>query len=173
MSNFFTERIRWIITIISFFVMISSAVLLSRHAQQYDRQISELNADLSKNNFLMRSLWEEVLRGENKAHSTILYTLLRSLNQTEDLAALDQSYARFSTFEEEKPLSLDRLPVYLENVDKHTQQAINKIDALYIENLSLEKEMQQATQHRSFTVNIALFIQLFCLALITIFKDMR
>lgn len=167
-------KIRWTIIISALITMIISGMISAQALQSHNQKISTLKVDILNKKSVIQSLWQNILVDEHKAHLFVLYTLLHNEQDNANaLDALNNAYQKFTFPAQRNNITLETLPSYLNNLHATKTGTINKIDDLYLEQQKLEDTITSQTQHHTMLMNIALFIQLLSLAIITIARDLK
>ena len=166
-------KIKWLIILIALISMITSAMMAANITQKSDRQITSIKSNISKNETLITSLWQNVLDKENKAHNLVVYTLLSQGRDNPDLAPINDHYKQSFANQGDVQISIQDLPQILQKIDSEKETVVERVNTLFLEKQSLENEMTILTQKNAAYWNIAMFIQLLSLAVITIVRTLK
>ncbi len=166
-------KARWSLILFALFVMIASGMASTLMIQRLDMGIADMRRQVAEDDVLIRSLWQGVLQDENKTHLMVMYALLSDGDERADAKALYAAYADFLKLNVGQEVSLKALPSVLRARESKTFDKINRIDDTYLQKQSREAEIGILSYRKSLIVNIALFLQLFSLAIITIVRDLK
>ncbi|MGH1375048.1 MAG: hypothetical protein ACRBCK_01765 [Alphaproteobacteria bacterium] len=166
-------KIRWSFILLALFLMIISAMVSTLMIQKLDSGITEMRKQASEDGLLIQSLWQNILQDENKSHLMVMYALLAEGDSRPDANALRAAYIDFLKLGAEQELSLKTLPDVLQKRETQIFQKIERIDETYLQKQDNERAIEVLSQRKSFIMNIALFFQLFSLAVITIVRDLK
>lgn len=143
-------------------IVVSSVVIDKLSAEQ--SQYAELK---SSNVYSIQLAWNQVETLERKRESVLLHLNLAS-NSTV-LPALDEALrGQLSVWVGEPipSIKLENLPNLMMQINTAQQSQRDRIDGFYLENLSLSETMQGLEDKMTIYKNVALFLQIFGLALI-------
>lgn len=167
------KKARWTIIIMALFAMMTSAMMAANIVRKSDGLITTIQKEISSHENIITSLWQNALAEENKAHHVVLYALITHQQNNPDIADLDKDYKKFSSLGFEQPLSLKEVPALLNTIDTEKQNTIDNINDRFLEKQKLEQEITLLAQKNTTLWNIAMFIQLLSLAIITIVRDLK
>lgn len=166
-------KIRWSLILLVLLTMISSALISARMVDQNDRAIASFQKDVDRHNELIRALWQDTSLQENRLHMLVLYTTLAQNREDKTLQGIAEKYALYVRPGMKKPLSMQALPGFLDEVSAKKKQIIERIDDLFIAKLDWEEEISERSRRGALYTSLALFIQLLSVAMITIVRDLR
>lgn len=140
-------------------IVISSLVIDKLSAKQ-----SNLYEQKSANLYSIQLAWNRVETLERKRETLLLH--LNSVRATPQLDDLLRGQLSVWVGEKMPSVTIENLPTFMMAINSAQQVQRDKIDDYYLDNLSVSEAMQALEEQMTFYKNIALFLQIFGLALI-------
>ncbi len=166
-------KIRWSLIVGALCIMAGSAFVSAQFVQKNDRIITALHTKVERQNELIRTLWQDTAIQENRMHMLALYTALAHSTNDPILNIVAEHYAQNLFPQSKTPISAQKIPTFINQIEARKERVINRIDDLYIEKIAWEEQIAQRSQYNVLYVSLALFMQLLSVAMITIVRDLK
>jgi len=144
-------------------IVVSSVVIDKLSAEQ-----SQYYEQKSSNLYSIQLAWNQVETLERKRENVLLHLNTVSTSRTVSPLLDDALRGQLSIWvgASVESITLDNLPRLMMQINNAQQSQRDRIDDFYLENLSLSQSMQALEDKMTFYKNVALFLQIFGLALI-------
>lgn len=154
----------WVIVLSGLILNILAIVISSLVIDKLSAKQNDLYEQKSANLYSIQLAWNSVETLERKREALLLH-----LNSERTVPQLDEILrGQLSVWvgESMPPVIIANLPTFMMSINSAQQAQRNKIDDYYLNNLSISESMQALEERMTFYKNIALFLQIFGLALI-------
>ncbi len=159
--------LRKIILTIAIIMMASSALLNYFYVLSNDPKVSALKMSVQDKQSLVRDVWNNVVRRENKIDIIFLLKLLQNKNYNETAEVI---YHYLNDYPE-IPKNATIIEI-LSALDNSKKSDLNTIDNLYFEQVTMQNKISELETEQKKYANIAFFMQIFSLLLIVVRRDM-
>ncbi|MGL6260107.1 DNA mismatch repair protein [Vibrio sp. WXL210] len=157
----------WVLVLIGLVLNVMAILVSSLVLDSINQNISALKAREAQNQYAITLDWNSVETLERKREVTLLHMHLANLapaNPKITQSLIDQLQLWTSTMVSE--LSVETVSEVMLAIDQSQQQFRNRIDSHYLDNLEVAEQVQSWEEKLVHYKNIALFLQIFGLALI-------
>ncbi|WCE31590.1 DNA mismatch repair protein [Vibrio sp. SCSIO 43137] len=154
----------WVIVLFGLVLNIFAILINSVVLDKYALKQGMLNEKKAANQQSIERAWNRIETLERKREVLIVH--LGQSNRDEKVAETLRQQLFLWVDKDIPPLTTDNLSVLTSKIDDAQAQERNNIDNLYFKNVSLMEVIQQMEETAANYKNIALFLQIFGLALI-------
>ncbi|MFA0086816.1 DNA mismatch repair protein [Vibrio sp. 10N.261.51.F12] len=159
----------WVTVSIGLILNVMAIVMSSQVLDKMTAELTLLEDRKEANLYSIQLAWNQVETLERKREGVMLHldTPKASLYQSESVVQEALRHQLSAWVVEPVPaITMNNLPDLMQVINQSQQSQRDIIDELYLDNLSLAEEMQFITKQMAFYKDIALFLQVFGLALI-------
>ncbi|MBM7034871.1 DNA mismatch repair protein [Vibrio ulleungensis] len=155
----------WVLVLLGLLLNIVAMLISSTKIEQLDSAISALNDINDENSYAIQRAWSSVDTLERKKENLVLYmSTMPTLNQ--QTASLVSSQLSPWLIEPPETLSNSNVQLWFDAIDHAQSRHRNDIDQYYLQTLEINEQVTQQQITVSWFKQIALFLQVFGLALI-------
>ncbi|MGR5168552.1 DNA mismatch repair protein [Vibrio astriarenae] len=157
----------WVLVLIGLVLNILAILVSSVLVESYNQRIGALSAQEAQNQYAIQLDWNGVETLERKREALLLHShLSRSVELPQQTQAALIAQLQLWTALKENDLSLQMLPSAMMAIDNAQQGYRERIDTHYLNNLEIAEQIDALQDKVAHYRNIALFLQIFGLALI-------
>ncbi len=148
------------------FMMMSSALISYFYVKKNEQHLFSLKMEEENKQFFIRDIWNNISNQENRANTMVLISIL-SVKENKNAVEIKNLYMKeFPTLNNDSSL-LD----ILDAVENEKKSDIEKINSLYLEQISIERQIENIERTNNLYANIAIFLQVLGLVLIMLKKE--
>lgn len=154
------------IVIFAIIMMVSAALISYFLVKKNEPQLMSLKMDVENKQFLIKNIWDDISKKENRADTLILIETFA----TKDNATAAEIKNRYLEDFPNIPTNASVIEI-LDAVDKEKSTSVENINNLYLEQITAQRKISNIEQSNKLYANLAFFLQGLGLLLIILKRD--